>query len=1082
MDCLRGTKSQSGSKIPSRSDLRGRVPARADHRKKRTKSQSFIFATWNVRTLLDSNTSERPERRTALIAHELRRLNIDIAALSETRFLGEGSLVDGDYTFFWKGLPDGSKKLHGVGLAIKNSLANNLTEHPCGISERLMTWRYQLPDETFVNVISAYAPTLADDQPSKDAFYTSLENTLKNIPKNDRVLLLGDFNARVGRQSDVWPGVLGSNGVGNVNSNGELLLQKCAEHDLVITNTVFRQRNKFKGTWKHPRSGHWHMIDFVIVRRRDLRDVKCTKARVDVECWTDHRLVVSKLQIGLKPRRQIKRKQQHRARMDVGKLKTPESAESLRTEIQSRLSQLDNAYTDADNYWEKLNNEIKESCELTVGFTNTNRKNDWFAENHPRISNLLEEKHKAYQKVVTNPNDESSSDNFKSAKNNVRQKIRTIKNEWWINKANQIQHFADQHDHRNFFQAVKEIYGPIHRKSCPIRDVNGNLLRHEADIRSRWRDHYSSILNQDSEVDYSIIDAIPQFHIATHLDNEISTEEILTAINHLKNNKSPGNDGIPSEVYKTISHEVVENLKTCFNLIWKTGVVPRDFRDALIINVYKNKGSTSDCGNYRGISLLSVGGKILTSVMARRLVSYVEMILPESQSGFRPTRGTTDSIFSLRQLQEKVVEQQASMYVAFVDLTKAFDSIDRTALWQIMKRFGVPPLFVNVCEGLHKNNLARVIHNGETTEPFSTHTGVRQGCVLAPILFNIFAAAVVVIVDNRLQERGLGVRYRFEGGLFNLKRLRAKTRTKYVTELQYADDCALIGDTSEHLQEILSEYACIYDALGLHINVNKTKIMSIPHNLPHHPISVKNKPLEYVHQFNYLGSIMDDKAVLDSEIQSRLNAASRAYWRLKERVFNNHDLSIKTKIAVYRAVILPTLTYGCETWVPYKRHIKTLERCQQRHLRQIMKIKWFHKISNTEVLNKANCVGIGALVGQSRLRWLGHLRRMSDNRLPKCILYGELQVGQRKQGGPLKRFKDVLHEDLKVLHIQNNWEELAVDRSNWRKTIKNYRGVVKPQRRNVGGPFECPECGRIITSQIGLFSHRRTHKSRLSTL
>ena len=152
--------------------------------------------------------------------------------------------------------------------------------------------------------------------------------------------------------------------------------------------------------------------------------------------------------------------------------------------------------------------------------------------------------------------------------------------------------------------------------------------------------------------------------------------------------------------------------------------------------------------------------------------------------------GTSDAIFTLRQLQEKALEQQESIYMAFIDLTKAFDSVDRSLLWKIMLRLGIPPTFVNVCRSLHTNNYARVRYNGELTEPFSTRTGVRQGCILAPLLFNLVTAALTMLVDRKLTVRGIGMRYRTDGGLFNLRRLRAftKTRTRYICDLHYADE------------------------------------------------------------------------------------------------------------------------------------------------------------------------------------------------------------------------------------------------------------------------------------------------------
>ena len=145
-------------------------------------------------------------------------------------------------------------------------------------------------------------------------------------------------------------------------------------------------------------------------------------------------------------------------------------------------------------------------------------------------------------------------------------------------------------------------------------------------------------------------------------------------------------------------------------------------------------------------------------------------------------------------------------------------------------------------------------------------------------------------------------------------------------------------------------------------------------------------------------------------------------------MFQNHDLNLKTKTAVYRAVILPTLLYGSESWTSYRRHIKQLEQTQQRHLRQIMHIRWFHKVSNAEVLQRASCTTIEPQVTRARLRWSGHILRMQDTRLPRIALYGEFTEGAREPGGQYKRFKDTLHQSLKLVNANHNWEQLALDR------------------------------------------------------
>uniref|UniRef100_H3A3J9 Endonuclease/exonuclease/phosphatase domain-containing protein n=1 Tax=Latimeria chalumnae TaxID=7897 RepID=H3A3J9_LATCH len=235
-------------------------------------------------TLLDDPNSDRPECRTAIVTRELSRYNINIAVLRKTRRADEGHLREegGGYTFFWKGKP-----------------ANNrMTEFPAGINKRLMTLRLQLANNSSATVISAYAPPLAAEEEQKEQFYAYLDEILTIIPKEDKIILLGDFNARVGWDSNLWRGTIGKEGVGKANPNGILLLSKCVEHDLVITNTIFRQHDRYKTTWQHPHSKQWHLLNYVIVRACDLKDVHITHVMRGADnCWTDHRLMRSILSI-----------------------------------------------------------------------------------------------------------------------------------------------------------------------------------------------------------------------------------------------------------------------------------------------------------------------------------------------------------------------------------------------------------------------------------------------------------------------------------------------------------------------------------------------------------------------------------------------------------------------------------------------------------------------------------------------------------------------------------------------------------------------------------------------------------------
>ena len=161
-------------------------------KKPKQKQTTIVFGEWNVRTLLDRpDETERPERKTALVARELRRYNVDIAALSETRFLESGSLEEelAGYTFFWSGTPTGSRREHGVGLAIKTQLSKKLPQLPTAISERLMALRIPLDRYNNLTIISVYAPTMTYPEEERDHFYHQLQHVVNQNPTDKLVIL-----------------------------------------------------------------------------------------------------------------------------------------------------------------------------------------------------------------------------------------------------------------------------------------------------------------------------------------------------------------------------------------------------------------------------------------------------------------------------------------------------------------------------------------------------------------------------------------------------------------------------------------------------------------------------------------------------------------------------------------------------------------------------------------------------------------------------------------------------------------------------------------------------------------------------
>ena len=190
------------------------------------KQKKLLVGAWNVRTLLDRDNTARPERRTALTAKELARYRIDIAALSETRLANEGILKEDScgcgYTFFWRGKPEAEDRLHGVGFAIRTSLMKSIPSLPVGINERLMKLLLPLTESRHLTIISAYAPTLTNSDETKEKFYEYLDQLIRSTSPSDKLLFMGDFNARVVKDQASWKRILGSQAVGKMHHQHRL--------------------------------------------------------------------------------------------------------------------------------------------------------------------------------------------------------------------------------------------------------------------------------------------------------------------------------------------------------------------------------------------------------------------------------------------------------------------------------------------------------------------------------------------------------------------------------------------------------------------------------------------------------------------------------------------------------------------------------------------------------------------------------------------------------------------------------------------------------------------------------------------
>ena len=227
------------------------------------------------------------------------------------------------------------------------------------------------------------------------------------------------------------------------------------------------------------------------------------------------------------------------------------------------------------------------------------------------------------------------------------------------------------------YDGIKQALGPTQKKITPLKSATGEVIQDWAQQTECWVEHYSELYVRENIVIEDVLNAIECLPVLEKLNEESTFDELSKALDFIATGKAPGKDGIPAEVLKCCKGSLITELHEILHLCWRDSEVPQDVRDANIITLYKYKGDRSNCYNYRGISLLSIVGKLFAHISLKRLHVLAERVYPESQCRFRANRSTIDMVFALRQLQEKCREQRQSLFVAFIDLMKAFDLVSR---------------------------------------------------------------------------------------------------------------------------------------------------------------------------------------------------------------------------------------------------------------------------------------------------------------------------------------------------------------------------------------------------------------------
>ena len=432
--------------------------------------------------------------------------------------------------------------------------------------------------------------------------------------------------------------------------------------------------------------------------------------------------------------------------------------------------------------------------------------------------------------------------------------------------------------------------------------------------------------------------------------------------------------------------------------------MPQQWKDAIIMVLHKRKDPT-ECDNNRGILLVARTGKIPLKIIARRLSEHCERvgILPEEQSSLRPNRSTTDMVFVIRRLQELARKKRIPLYVCFIDLTKAYDSVERTPLWTVLARVGAQQNMISFIRQFHDGMRACVrLDDRVCSRWFVVEQSLRQGCVLAPLLFSHFFAAVINVASTRFKaDKGT------MDALVHLRKKRgARERGKAtVGELVlatplwgmlYADNAGVISQSPEQLRKMMEVIVVARAAFGLTVSEAKTEIMCLrakgrPESTATFSVEAAGQVYNQTNEFVYLRGNANHNADLSIEADRRIRNAWYSFRKYTLELYDRPSAPLDLKTRMLRARVLETMLYGCATWSLRACHYDTRRRAHYRFFTRC--IGWRkhkradHPISYLDTLIKTGNESIKVTLRRRRILFVGFVARMEDTILSKCVMF-----------------------------------------------------------------------------------------------
>ena len=948
--------------------------------------------------------SRLDESRLGELANICESRHIGIMAIQEHRLAPPDGYIDGDaarrdleHGWVLLFVPADLRGQGGVGILMARetfAAVSAVTVHSARVLSVEMSSALAPNSSGSLSTVfmSVYSPTSSSGDGT--GFYSDLAEAVMAIPTRHMLVLAGDFNATLGRSD------LCHTSIAAENANRELLLDLLDVCDLAAVNTMFQKPDHRLVTFQGPYRRHV-TLDYVLCKRKWGACVLDATTYATPTFKSDHRLVVASV------RWRLSATTTPRARLrDVSMLRDPESETTV-----NFVAKMGKVLADDDGGppQEVLGRALQQALPM-LPFRRGMRKVPLM--DLPSVS-------AARTRALAHPHEPHLTRGIASAyeEGAAEQLLELVKN------VDAAHHPSGKM--KMVWESINLIAGrgnsvvsPIVRAGSPRERLE--LIRvHVAKLFAPKEDEGGTGMQVEPPVEpyeYMVPDSV------VIGDAPFTPDELSCALSRLKNGKAVDGTGMSAEILKLPLLRPL--LLSLINGAFMRGQMPAEWLIGEMVLVHK-KGDVSDLNNFRGIVILHAVVKLYMAMIHMRLACKLDKHLRPNQNGFRAGRSTIEHILAVRRLiEESQRSQSAQLHVLFLDFAKAFDSVKWSQLWAILRAYRVPERIISAVRSLYIGSSARVRTKDGLSDPFQFHAGVKQGCVLSPLLFIL----VIDFVMRRAVDTTLGVQLIAPGygprhpGLF-------------VTDTGFADDIALMSDGLGKLQVLTDRVVAEAALVGLAVNVQKTKLMCIvpPSGRDQGcateavvgDIFVYGKAIALCDDFKFLGSYVRST---EKDFSVRRALAWRACQQLQP--LWSSPLRWDTKRRLFQCFVLPVLTYGSEAWTLSPKLSALLDGTHTRLLRKCLDVHYSRHLSNAALYGSLPAPSF--VVAERRLRLAGHCARAAQ---PVAHVLLWTAPGERKVGRPPLSYVDLVCKDAKV--TRDELGPLMRSRAQWKRVVSN---------------------------------------------